>query len=158
MGALYSWLEQNWFTLVQSSGIIGSILLTGVMLRRDRRTRRVSDLLTLAAHHRDLWGDMHRRPELSRIAAAEVDLVGSPITIQEEEYLRLVLMHFYTGWMMAREGSLVTLETMAADAGSFFSLPLPANVWSRTRAQRDSRFARFVDEAVGAREAKRKVN
>lgn len=153
MGAWYSWLEQNWFTLVQSSGIMGSILLTALMLRRDRRTRRVSDLLTLAAHHRDLWGDMHRRPELSRIAAAETDLIGFPITIQEEEYLLLVIMHFYTGFMLAREGSLVTLETMAADAGSFFVLPLPANVWARTRSQRDPAFVRFVDEAVSAREA-----
>ncbi len=154
MGVVFAWLEGNWFALVQSSGIIGSILLTALVLGRDRRSRRVSDLLTLAAHHRDLWGDMHRRSELSRIAASEVDLIASPLTIPEEEYLFLIIMHFYTGWMLAREGSLVTLETMAADAGSFFNLPLPSIVWARTRAARDPAFVRFVDDAVAAREAK----
>lgn len=148
MGDFFPWLEQNWFTVVQSTGIIGSILLTAVVLRSDRRTRRISDLLTLAAHHRDLWGDMHRRPELARVARAEVDLVASPITTAEEEYLLLVIMHFYTGWMVAREGSLVTLDIMAQDAGEFFLLPLPAIVWAQTRGQRDPKFVRFVDKAI----------
>lgn len=151
MGGIFLWIEQNWFSVVQAGGIIGSILLSVLMLRRDQRTRRVSDLLTLAGHHRDLWADMHRRPELSRIAASEADLVGSPITIAEEEFLLLVIMHFYTGWMLAREGSLITFKTLATDAGSFFALPLPSKVWSQSRSQRDPDFVRFVDEAVGNR-------
>ena len=47
MGDFFTWLETNWFSLVQSAGIVGSILLTALMLRRDRRGRRISDLLTL---------------------------------------------------------------------------------------------------------------
>lgn len=148
MGNVLAWLEANWFSVVQSTGIIGSILLTALMLRRDRRGRRISDLLTLSQHHRDLWSEMHRRPELARIVRTEVDLVGNPITTAEEEYLMLVFTHFDTGWKIARQGSLVTLSNMAIDAGSFFTLPLPAHVWAHIRHLRDPRFVKFVDDAV----------
>lgn len=148
MGNVLAWLEANWFSVVQSTGIVGSILLTALMLRRDRRGRKISDLLTLSQHHRDLWSEMHRRPELARIVRPEVDLVGHPITTAEEEFLMLAIMHFDTGWRLAREGSLLTLANMAIDAGSFFTLPLPAHVWAHIRHQRDPKFVKFVEDAV----------
>ena len=125
------------------------------MLLRDRRTRRIGDVLTLAQHHRDLWGDMHRRPELSRVTSSDPDLLACPITTAEEEYLHLVIMHFCTGFLLAREGSLITLSTLAVDAGSFLSLPLPRVVWEQTRHLRDPDFVCFVERALEKEGAKK---
>jgi hypothetical protein len=92
-------------------------------------------------------GEPHRRPELARIAQPEVDLVA-PITVAEEEFMLLVIAHFATGWMLAREGSLLTLDVLARDARSFFNLPIPHNVWERTNKERDQEFVAFVESCL----------
>jgi hypothetical protein len=44
MGNFLAWLETNWFSVVQSTGIIGSILLTALILRHSQRGRRNNNL------------------------------------------------------------------------------------------------------------------
>lgn len=156
MGAFSAWLDQNWFTLIQSIGIIGSLWLTGATLRRESRARRVGDLLALTGHHRELWAEVHRRPELGRILQSEVDLVSTPISIAEEEFLNLVFVHFQTGTLLAKEGSGLGLDALAADAKKFFALPIPQAVWMLTKAQRDPAFVDFIDNLLGERGRTRK--
>ena len=68
--------------------------------------RKVSDLLTLTAQHRELWNEVYRRPELSRIFATAADLVANPVSVAEERFLNEVIVHFNTGWHLARRKSL----------------------------------------------------
>lgn len=150
-----AWLEANWFTLVQSIGIIASILLTAATMRRDRRSRRISDYLALTTEHRELWGDLHKRSDLARVVSPEVDLLAEPLSIAEEEFLLLVMVHFHTGWLLAREGSLVDSGVLARDAGAFFRLPLPKMVWRRTRSIRDPVFVAFIDAACATPKRRR---
>lgn len=155
MAAFLPWFDQNWFTLIQTLGIMGGLWLTSATLRRDRQARKLGDLLTLAGQHRDLWSDAHRRPELGRIMQADVDLVAQPVSTSEEEFLNLVIVHFYTGWLLAREAALLRLDVLGTDAGSFFALPLPRWVWAQTRHRRDPQFIRFVERAVARGKAGR---
>ncbi len=148
MAAFFSWLDQHWFDLVQSLGIIGGLGLAWASFRRDRRERKMGDYLTLVGHHRELWSDAHRRPELARIFQNEVDLVGMPISVAEEEFLNLVIVHFSTGWLMARGDSLIDLPLLAADARAFFALPVPHTVWERTTHFRDPLFVTFIEDAL----------
>lgn len=142
------WLQENWFNLVQTTGIVGGILFAAVTTRRDRRTRRVGDLLTLAQHHRDLWSEVHRRAELRRVLLKDdkINLIDDPISDAEFEFLNLVIVHFYTGWLLARENGLLTNDVLAADARDFFSLPLPHRVWLETRSNRDPKFVTFIEQ------------
>ena len=144
MADLLTWLQQHWFPLVQTVGIIGSLWLTNLSVRAELRSRRIDQALTLAGHHRDLWSEVHRRPELSRLLVEEVDLVAEPITRAEEEFLNVVIVHFQTGWQIAKEGSVLSRDTLALDARAFFSLPLPAAVWGSTLNGRDSEFVGFI--------------
>ena len=150
MDALYVWLDSNWFTLLQSLGIVGGLLFTTATLRRDRKGRRVTDLLTLTAQHRELWSEVHRRPELARVLRAEVDLIGSPITFAEQEFLNVVIVHFCLGWQLARAGSLVTMEAIKVDIRSFFAKPIPQRIWHETKGERDPQFVRFVDSVLAS--------
>jgi hypothetical protein len=143
------WLKRNWFLLLQGVGIIGGLMFATLASRRDVKTRRAGELLTLAQAHRELWGELHRRPELSRIRQPQMDLVGNPLTVAEEEFLNVVIVHFFTGWHLARCGSLVTLDVLATDIQTFFCLPLPHAVWESTKSFRDPAFVRFVDECLG---------
>ena len=141
------WLQANWFTAIQTVGILGSLWLAVATLRRDIQTRRTADLLSLTAHHRELWKDSYRSPELQRIFQTEVDLVGLPISVAEEEFLNSAIVHFYVGWRLVVAQRIVPPRVFASDVRSFFSLPLPHAVWERTKAVRDPNFVRFVDKA-----------
>jgi hypothetical protein len=143
-----AWLDQNWFTLVQTLGIIGSVCLTAAALRRDARARKVGDYLALAAHHRELWSEVPRNAELVRVLQPEIDLVASPLSPAETEFLNLVIVHFQSGWLLAQGGGLITLNVLANDANSFFALPLPRVVWEETRHMRDPKFVSFIEQAV----------
>src|SRR5258708_7781649 len=51
------WIGDNWFTLLQSVGIIGGLLLTTSALNSDARTRRVANLIEITRGHRDIWSE-----------------------------------------------------------------------------------------------------
>ena len=148
MSPLLAWLDTNWFSLLQSLGIAGGLVFTAVTVHRDARHRHVSNMLTLLEQHRDLWTEVHSRPELARVMATEVDLLTRPLTVPEERFLNLVIVHFHTGWQLARDRVIHSLAVMAADVRGYFSLPLPRAVWEQSKAQRDPEFVQFVDEAL----------
>ena len=150
MAASLSWLEQNWLNLLQTLGIIGSGLLTTAAFHRETRARKLGYFLSLAQQHRELWNEAHRRPELARIFQREADLVANPVSVAESEFLNLVIVHFHTGWLFAKDTAFLDHETIATDARTFFTLPLPLAVWNTTRAARDPKFIRFMEEAFGA--------
>lgn len=151
MAAFLSWFDQNWFTFIQTVGIVGGLWLTTKTLRREQRARKLGDLLTLAGQHRELWSDVHRRPDLGRLLKPQVDLVASPISVAEEEFLNLVIVHFYTGWLLAKEAGVLKLDVLAQDARAFFALPIPRAIWEQTKAQRDAAFVRFVERSLSLR-------
>jgi len=149
--AFLAWTEENWISLIQCAGIVGGLIFTALSIRRDTKARRMSDLLSLSKLHRDLWSEVHRRPELSRVMDTETDLVGCPVTAAEEAFLFVVITHFHTGWHLARNGALLSLNVLAEDAGWFFSLPIPKAVWAESKSDRDQKFVQFVEASTQKR-------
>lgn len=150
MDGLSPWVEGNWFSIIQTAGIVASLLIAAAAATRDAKAREIENLLTLADHHRELWAGIHQRPELDRIFKADADMTTPP-TVAEQEFLNIVLVHFQTGWRIAKMGGITTLAEMEADIRGFFSLPLPRAVWEKTKAFRNPRFVRFVERALGRR-------
>ena len=148
MVSLVPWLNDNWFPFLQSVGIGGSLLFTAITLRKDLQAKRVREFLILAGQHRRLWGQLHRRPKLARLLDPDRDVTARPVSTEERLFLELAFVHFHTGWLLAREGSLTPMSVLAADAGHFFRLPIPAFVWQRTKSVLEPEFVNFVDEAV----------
>ena len=150
MVSLGLWLDENWFSLLESLGIVGSLLFTAITLRKDLQAKRVTEYLTLAGQHRRLWGQLYRRPRLAHLLKPDRNLDALPVTSEERLFLELAFVHFHTGWLLAREGSLTPMSVLAADAGHFFGLPVPAYVWERTKSVLEREFVAFVDDAVEA--------
>lgn len=147
MALWLSWFEQNWFPLIQTVGVIGSLWFATATLKRDAETRRTSDLLALTSLHRELWSEIYRRPELGRVLQAGVDLVASPVTLQEKEFLHAVIVHFYLGWLLVTQNHVIPEDVYATDVRHFFTLPLPEAVWEKTKA-RDPKFVRFIETTL----------
>lgn len=148
MADLFPLLESNWFNLVQSVGIVASLLFAAVTIRRESRAHQMTALLALDEQHRDLWSELHRRPELARILAPEVDLVGKPVTTAESEFLNTVLVHFCTGWRLAAEHGVFSEDDLRRDLVAFLARPIPHQVWKQTLTIREQRFVAFVETAL----------
>ena len=148
MASRVLWLKENWFSLFQSAGIGASLLFTAVTLRKDLQAKRVREYLTLASQHRRLWGQLHRRRGLAGLLDPHRDIAARPVTNEERLFLELACSHFHTGWLLAREGSLTPLPVLAVDAGHFFRLPVPAQVWDQIKSVLEPEFVTFVDDAV----------
>jgi hypothetical protein len=142
------WIKENWFSLVQSVGIVAGLWFTAWSLHRTGRDQRSANRLALAQHHRELWSDPQRRPELKRVLDAEVDLVTAPVSVAEREFLIEVVYHFNTCWELGRNDGLVSLKALRLDAESFFSLPMPRLIWRETRQGRDPAFVAFIDSCL----------
>jgi len=148
MGAFSSWVDGNWFNVVQTVGIIGSLWVATAAANRDARSKGIENLLSLSEHHRELWKEMPCQNDLVRIFQPDADTVLVPVTVAEAEFLNLVIVHFQTGWCIAKAGGPTTIAEMKADVRSFFTLPLPRAVWERTKHHRNKKFVGFVENAL----------
>ena len=147
MGEMQAFVQLNWFNLVQSAGIIASLLFAATTIRRDSKSHRMTALLALDEQHRDLWSELHRRPELGRILAMEVDLVGHPVSLAESEFLNTVFVHYCTGWRLATEHKILAEDDLKRDMRDFLSRPVPLQVWMETTHTRERRFVAFAESA-----------
>jgi hypothetical protein len=128
--------------------IRGGCILPGA--NRDARAKEIDNLLSLSEQHRELWRAVPQRKDLSRIFRPDADVLPTPATVEETEFLNLVIVHFQTGWRIAKNGGLTTLKELGADVRGFFSLPLPRAVWEKTKAFRNRHFVRFVERSLCA--------
>lgn len=154
MGIEFTWLTEHWHSVLESVGIIGGLIFTGVTVRRDLEARRISEYLTLATQHRRLWGQLHRRKGLSRLLEPGRDLSENPLTREELNFLSLTFVHFHTSWLIGQEGGLlIPLPVLAKDAAHFFQLPGPSAVWQQERNAHQPEFVAFVEAAIAAEQA-----
>ena len=151
MGSLLPWLDANWFSLFQSLGIGASLLFTAITLRRDIKSERVNQYLSLAGQHQQFWSQIHMRKRLRRVLESDRNLTEMPVSPEEQDFLEMAFVHFHTGWLLAREGSLTPLPLLSRDAGEFFGLPAPAFVWNLKRTVYEPEFVSFVVDAVRER-------
>ena len=138
------WLADNWFTFLQSAGIIGGLLFTGFSFRADMRTRRATNLIAITQHHREIWTQLYSKPELSRVLSADVDLHKKPVTLEEELFVSLLILHLNSAFYAARSGMFVNPERLEEDIREFFSLPIPGSVWKRVSTVQNAEFVQFI--------------
>ena len=125
MAGVFSWLNEN-FNLVQTVGIIGSLLLAAGAARREAKAREVEDLLELVRLHRELWGNISQRKDLERIFRSNADVLEKPADSRGRRILESSFYPF-SNWLddcQIRRVDLLLAE-MKADVRGFFSLPLP---------------------------------
>jgi len=142
------WLTENWFVLLQSTGIIGGLLFTGISLLVDIRVRRIGNLLSITNQHQDIWEQVLRRPELARVLKSDVDLERHPITDAEELFVRMLILHLSSAFHVLRGGLVRKPDGLRQDIGQFFSKPIPKAIWERLKPFQDRRFIQFIERAL----------
>lgn len=127
--------------------IIASLLFTAFEVRHLERAQRITNLLTLTKHHREIWTQVLDRPELSRILDPKADLKETPVTTEESLFVTFAILHLQAAFRASEAKMLIPPDALSKDIAWFFSLPIPKAVWQRTKSMQDGDFLHFVAQA-----------
>jgi hypothetical protein len=140
------WVSQNWFNLFSVIGIIAGLWFTAFSLRSETKTRRIANLLTITANHREIWKEFLNNPKLARVRDAAADTAKQPVTDAERVFVNLVIQHINSVYYAMSDQLVVKYEGLRRDIAQFFSLPIPKSVWEKMKVFQNDALVRFIEE------------
>lgn len=144
MGATH-WIAEHWFDLLQTAGIIGSLWFTSVSLRSETKTRRIANLLTITANHREIWKVFLYDKDLARVRDASADTTKQPVTEAERVFVIFVILHMSSVFHAMSDQLVVKVEGLRRDIAQFFSLPIPREIWEKVKVLQNDEFVAYVE-------------
>ena len=150
---VFIFLAKHLRDLLEIAGIVGGLVFTALSFRYDARTRKVETLLSLTAEHRAIWKELYGKPELQRVIDKNLDSRVRP-TEAETVFIHSIIQQAHCVFRAGQLGALMSLKGVAKDLGQFFSLPLPAKVWSEARQFHDPDFVTFIESGIAKRQPK----
>jgi len=147
MGWLNS-LGGQWFQLIETASIVATVLATAFTIRADIRVRKIQNLFAITQAHRELWMEFYRNPRLHRILDPKADLQHGAVSLPEERFVHEIILHLRASFKARQAGMEFDDDAVATDVREFFSLPVPRQVWSRSKVFQDRDFVAFVDACV----------
>ena len=142
------WFVENWFNLLSATGIIAGLWFTAFSLRSETKTRRVANLLTITANHREIWKEFLDNPQLVRVRDAAANTAEQPVTDAEQIFVTLVILHTNSVYYTMSDQLVVEYEGLRRDIAQFFLLPVPNAVWTKTKLLQNQDFAAFIDSSL----------
>ena len=140
------WLADNWYVLLESTGIIGGLLFTAFSLRSETKTRRIANLLVITQNHREIWTELFGRPALARVMNPVADIRRKPVTREEELFINFLVLHLSSAYHAMKDDVFVKPDGLRRDIHRFFSLPIPSAVWDKIKSMQDDEFVGYVEE------------
>jgi len=145
VGFSLEWIDANWFALLQTAGIVSGFVFTGISIRREGRTRRVQNLLTITEHHRSIWQQVFEDANLLRVLKTRVNLRRRPVTLHERIFVNLIILHLTALLEAMRRKEIAKPAGLDYDLKDFFSKPIPWSVWQDTLHFRDEPTRTYVE-------------
>jgi hypothetical protein len=148
MGIVVSWFQENWFSTLQTLGIVGGLSFNAYGLFINSRIRKVDTLINITQQHRAIWLKFIDSPNLKRILQAKIDLKKAPVTDDEIMFVNLSILHLTTVLIAVQKGIFAKPSGFDEDIQDFFSLPIPKAVWHKTKEFRDRQTINYVNSLV----------
>lgn len=142
------WLAANWFTLIQTAGVVGGLFYSATALHLDAKVRRTEVILALTEAHRDIWERLIEEPILARVLNADVDLRTAPLTPSERRFVQMVILHLDTVRIAVKEGAYNASPGMHDDLREFFALPIPRQVANSVLPYQAPEFQEFLHDLM----------
>jgi len=139
------WLANNLFNLLSAVGIVGSLWFTATSVRADAKTRRISNLLTITANHREIWKVFLTDKDLARVRDAQVDTAKQPVTEAERVFVNFVILHMNSVYYAMSDQLVIKVEGLRRDIAQFFALPIPREIWDKIKILQNDDFVAFVE-------------
>ena len=145
---ILGWLAGHWFDILQTASILAGFFTAAYTFRMNTRERKIGNLFALTTAHRDIWSRLHKQKELSRVLSPSVNLRREPVTLEEELFVHILILHVRTAFKARELGMQFDDDAVAADIRQFFSRPIPHAVWERSKVFQDREFVEFVEHSI----------
>lgn len=145
-----SLLGKNWFQLIQTIGIVASLVLSSWAAYAQYRALRVEGLVRLTEGHRALWQEVFEKPALLRVTDPAVDLSKQPLSGEERLFVLLLILHLQTAFEASRAGVIAPVWGLERDVREFFALPIPRAVWADIGRSQSPIFQAFVESGIAS--------
>lgn len=142
------WLVHHGESLLESVGIIGGLIFTGIGLHRDSKARRIENMISLTQQHRDIWRQAMESPELIRVQEQGRDLEKEPLTERERLFVRSLILHLSTVYRAVKLDELLKPHGMERNIRQFFAAPAAWAVWSGLKDYQDPDLVAFVERLL----------
>lgn len=139
------WFVNNAVNLLSAFGIVGSLFIATMSFRSEAKTRRIANLLSITANHRELWKAYLNDKELERIRDMSAKTSRQPVTEAERIFVNMVIQHLNTVYYAMNDQLVVKVEGMRRDIAQFLSLPIPREVWEKIKVLQNDDFVEFVE-------------
>jgi hypothetical protein len=146
--AIQGWLGEHWFDVLQTASILAGFFTAAYTMRTNTSERKIGNLFALTTSHREIWSKLYEQKELSRVLSPSVNLRQHPVTLEEELFVHILILHVRTAFKARELGMQFDDDAVAADIRQFFNRPIPLAVWERSKVFQDSEFVDFVDRCI----------
>ena len=140
-----AWIDQNWFSVLQTLGIVGALAFTAVTLRTDTKIRRVQNHFAITEQHRKIWSLAIQYPDLFRILDPKRDLTVEPVTPSEDVFVGFLIQNLNSSFVATNSDLFVSPEKLSRDIREFLSLPVPRKVWEELKKAQNDDLVTFVE-------------
>ena len=137
--------EIDWFEIVQTLGIILTILFLAYQINRTRKMELLRFDYDLISSHREIWINLLPRPEFKRILDKKADIKKHPITPQEKQFVIFVTIHVEYCFNAKKLGIIKEEIGDREDIKDFYSKPIPNKVWKELKSIYPPEFVKYMD-------------
>jgi hypothetical protein len=139
-----AWTRIDWVSLLQSAGIVASFLFTAHTVREDSRQRKIENLFSLNAGHREIWSKLYEYPHLGEV----LDPLAIPSSAGEELFVNFLILQLAASFRARKLGMYFNEDGLRLDVREFFSLPVPNAVWQTAKVYQEKDFVDFVQSCL----------
>jgi hypothetical protein len=140
--------DSDWFTLVQTVGIIASLLFTAYELRRNRASCIAANEIKLIELHRDLWRMTIDQPSLMRPFGHDLKPDELKLSIAESRFVNLLFLHISGAFRLTEAGEVRRTGDFRGDLKELLARPAIRNFWEANQRYHDARFVAFVNSCA----------
>jgi hypothetical protein len=141
------WLETNWFSLLQTVSIIGTLSIATIAVRSSGRATKGSNTLAIASSNRQIWGQLITNPVLQSVTRHTM-MPGEEVRYDELRFVLQVIHHIETSFELAQTGGIKPVQNMRRDIHATMTLPVFRVVWQDAKAYQDNSFVEFIDSCI----------
>lgn len=149
-----SWLDANWFNLLQTVGIIITLAIAISGSRAAANATKGANLASMIASNREIWSQLITTPQLQSVMRQDMS-PGEKVTYEEREFVKQVIQHGGVSYELARIGGIDPMEGVRGDFYKTFNLPVFRQVWDEIKVYQGSGFVAFVEDCIAGKDLDR---
>jgi len=141
---IIGWVTTNWIDLLQTAGIVASLLFTAYTIGEDARQRKIENLFALTTAHREIWSNLYEYPHLAKV----LDPNAISSSASEELFVNFLILQLAAAFRARKLGMYFHESGLRLDVQEVFSLPIPKAVWEKARVYQEPDFVDFVESCL----------